>query len=110
MVLRNRYLSTHAVVYVRDVRVKAYTQFLDAYLRSGSGFFYLCVCFVCLFVCFCCCCFVFFLGGGGRSSSSAMCFSDLEGAGRHHSRPRVEGVGCRVAGALCIPAPRVTRC
>ena len=38
LVLRNRYLSQHSVVYVRDIRVKAYTQFLDAYLRYGAWY------------------------------------------------------------------------
>merc|ERR1719276_313098 len=30
--MRNRYLSKHAAYYVREMRVRAYTQFLDAYL------------------------------------------------------------------------------
>ena len=44
LLLRNRYLSQHAVVYIRDVRVKAYTQFLDAYLRYGLCCRAICLC------------------------------------------------------------------
>ena len=30
--MRSRYVSPHLAVYLRDIRVKAYSQFLDAYL------------------------------------------------------------------------------
>jgi len=37
VILRNRYLSAHVSAYVRDIRVKAYGQFLDAYLSVTSA-------------------------------------------------------------------------